>query len=273
MSLKVYKSLEQRSERWYEARCGIVTASVMNRLVTQRSASAETVPCPKCGVEVGACVSLARKTPVPLKNVHPERTAAAGALPKWIVAAEGDEVATLTNTLVAERITGFVDPTFQSVDMFRGTTEEPIARDVYSGHHAAVEECGFMVRDDWGYKIGYSPDGLVGSDGLIEIKCPRQKEHLRTILADEVPAQYMAQIQTGLLVSGRSWCDYVSFYGGMPLWTKRVHADQRWADAIVHAAGLFEGRAKQMVAQYRASVRGLPITERIPDLYAAELRL
>ena len=68
-----------------------------------------------------------------------------------------------------------------------------------------VDVLGFMIRDDWGYRIGYSPDGLVGDDGLIEVKSRRPKKHLQTILANEVPAENIAQIQTGLLVSQRKW--------------------------------------------------------------------
>jgi hypothetical protein len=82
-----------------------------------------------------------------------------------------------------------------------------------------------MVRDDWGFSLGYSPDGLVGDDGLIEVKCRRQKKHLQTILADEVPPENMAQLQCGLLVSGREWIDYVSYCGGMPMYVKRVYPD------------------------------------------------
>jgi hypothetical protein len=73
----------------------------------------------------------------------------------------------------------------------------------------------------------------------------------------------MAQIQAGLLVSGRAWCDYLSYCGGMPMWRKRVTADQRWFDAIVEAVATFEQVAEQMVATYQAAVDGLPTTERI----------
>ena len=89
-----------------------------------------------------------------------------------------------------------------------------------------------MVRDDWGFKIGYSPDGLVGKDGLIEIKSRRPKKHLQTIIAGTVPAENMAQIQAGLLVSGRDWCDYISYCGGMRPWIKRVEPDTRWSPSI-----------------------------------------
>jgi len=187
--------------------------------------------------------------------------------PKTVKPAANDYSRALTTTLVAERITGWTDPVYVSDDMMRGTMDEPIARDLYARHYGTpVTEVGFMVRDDWGWRLGYSPDGLVGDDGLIEVKSRRPKKHLATILADEVPLENMAQIQAGLLVSGRAWCDYLSYCGGMPMWRKRVTADERWADAIVEAVATFEQVAEQMVATYRAAVDGLPTTERI-DYY------
>lgn len=169
----------------------------------------------------------------------------------------------LTALLTAERITGWSDPTYISDDMLRGIEDEPRAVDKYAETHAPVETVGFMVRDDWGFSLGYSPDGLVGDDGLIEVKSRRPKIHLQTILADAVPAECMAQIQCGLLVSGRSWCDYVSYSGGMPMWVKRVEPDREWHDAIVAAVAAFEDAAAQMVATYLTATRGLALTERV----------
>jgi predicted phage-related endonuclease len=122
-----------------------------------------------------------------------------------------------------------------------------------------------MVRDDWGFPIGYSPDGLVGEGGLIEVKSRRQKKQLQTILADEVPPENMAQLQCGLLVSGRDWIDYVSYCGGMPLYVKRVHPDPKWQDAIVAAVTQFENAATAMAFDYHCAVEGLPMTERVTE--------
>lgn len=169
--------------------------------------------------------------------------------------------------LVAERITGWADPTYVSDDMERGWEDEPRARDAYAEHRGVeVAEMGFMVRDDWGFPIGYSPDGLVGDDGLIEIKSRRPKKHLQTILADRVPAENMAQIQCGLLVSGREWCDYISYAGGMPLWVKRVYPEPTWYAAISDAVRVFEEIAVEMTADYRSAVVGLPMTERVTEM-------
>lgn len=185
--------------------------------------------------------------------------------PKTIKPASNDYSRALTLELVAERINGFADDHFESFDMTRGRLDEPLARDLYSRTWEPVTECGFIIRDDpeWRFAIGYSPDGLVGDDGLIEVKSRRPKKHLEAILADTVPAENMAQIQAGLLVTGRAWCDYVSYCGGMPMWRKRVLPDERWQDAILAAVAAFETTAASMIATYTRAVQGLPATERI----------
>lgn len=181
---------------------------------------------------------------------------------KTIKPAANDYSRALTMTLVAERITGWTEQVYVNADMERGNWDEPIARNLYSEHYAPAVETGFMVREIDGVRIGFSPDGLVGSDGLIEVKSRKPKKHLATILADEVPLENMAQIQCGLLVSGRDWCDYISYCGGMPMWVKRVTFDERWYMAIVDAVQTFEETAAQMVNTYAKAVEGLPTTER-----------
>lgn len=180
--------------------------------------------------------------------------------------ADNDTSRGLTALLAAERITGYTDPTFVYDDMWRGIEDEPRAREKYAEKYAPVETVGFMVRDDWGFSIGYSPDGLVGKDGLIEVKSRRQRKHLQTILTDAVPAENMAQLQAGLLVSGRKWIDYVSYCGGMPMWVKRVTPDRAWFKAIVGAAAQFELDAAEMVAAYMKATEGLAQTERPVEL-------
>ena len=166
-------------------------------------------------------------------------------------------------TLAAERITGYVDPTYCGSSMERGHEDEPYARDTYSEHVAPGDQAGFMVRDFGDDQIGYSPDGLVSVDGQIEVKSRLQKIHLRAILEDRVPAENMAQLQCGLLVSGRDWCDYVSFCGGMPLYVKRVYPDPIWHAAILAAVETFEANVADILARYHEVVAGLPATERV----------
>lgn len=186
--------------------------------------------------------------------------------PTLKVAANMDSRA-LAALLVAERITGHTDPSFVSDDMERGWEDEPRAIETYSEwRETEVTPLGFMVRDDWGFPIGYSPDGLVGEPGLIEVKSRRPKIQVQTVLGDKVPASVMAQIQCGLLVSGREWCDYLSYAGGMPLWVRRVEPDQRWFEAIIAAVRAFEEAAEGMANRYLEAVVGLPMTERVVEM-------
>lgn len=186
--------------------------------------------------------------------------------PTLKVAANMDSRA-LAALIVAERITGFTDPSFVSDDMERGWEDEPRAIETYSEwRETEVTAMGFMVREEeWG-RLGFSPDGLVGETGFVEVKSRRPKIQLQTILADKVPASVMAQIQCGLFVSGREWCDYLSYSGGMPLWPQRVYPDPKWFDAIAEAMRAFEKAAVEMTSNYLDAVVGLPMTERVIEM-------
>ena len=183
--------------------------------------------------------------------------------PSTLKVAENDASRALTALLAAERITGHTDPTWQSADMFRGVIEEPIARDLYSEHYAPVKECGFILRDLGVGVLGLSPDGLVGDDGLIEVKSRRQKKQVTTVLSGRVPPENLAQCQAALLVSGRAWLDYLSFSNGMHLWVTRVYPDIKWFEAITAAVAKFEETATRMTSDYLAAVDGFPLAERV----------
>lgn len=263
MTLTTYAELEQGSQDWIDARCGMLTASTIGALITQKSRDAFTVDCVKCGAKAfSPCMSAARKEPTPIKTVHDERTAVVAGMPKVLEVADGETSRTLTMQLAAERITGHVDYVHPTFDMQRGHEDEPFARDVYAANFAPVEQVGFMVRDFGDYRIGFSPDGLVGDDGLIEIKSRRPKEHLKTVLTGRPPLENMAQMQTGMLVSGRKWCDYISFSAGLPLWKHRVELDDRWVTAIHAAAAQFEINVTNIVNNFTTATQGLPMTER-----------
>lgn len=263
MSLTTYAELEQGSQEWVEARCGMVTASTIGALITQKSRDALTVACPKCeAAAFSPCMSAARKVPTPIKTVHDERQAIVAGMPRVLEVADGETSRGLTLQLAAERITGHVDYVHPSFDMQRGTDDEPFARDVYAANYAPVEQVGFMVRDFGSYRIGYSPDGLVGDHGLIEIKSRRPKEHLKTVLYGRPPLENMAQMMAGMLVSGREWCDYVSFSAGLPLWRTRVELEDRWVTAIHAAAETFEINVTNIVNNFTVATQGLPMTER-----------
>lgn len=164
--------------------------------------------------------------------------------------ADNDNTRSHVYELAAQRITDYTEPTYLGDEMLRGTVDEPIARQLYQDNFAPVTECGFITNDDHGFTIGYSPDGLVGDDGLIEVKGRRQKFTVQSIVDGEVPKEHMLQIQTGLLVTGRKWCDYLSFTGGMPLLPIRVYPDEAVHEAIIKACTAFEAKIATVINAY-----------------------
>ena len=144
--------------------------------------------------------------------------------------------------LLAQRLSGRTEPQYISDDMLRGEEDETAARDLYSEHYAPVDQCGFITRAVGGAIVGYSPDGLVGLDGLIEIKSRRQRFQFETIASGTVPLEYMWQIQTGLFVTGRAWCDFVSYSNGLPMLTIRVEPDANAQERIAEVVAETEAR-------------------------------
>lgn len=264
MTLTNYPDVVQGSDEWLDQRRGLVTASVVGSLITTRRLTAIDYPCPSCDAPANDLCRSKRDPGTPIKTMHPERTEYAKRQPSPLVIepASNDTSRDLTMLLVAERITGWTDPTYVSDDMLRGIEDEPVARAQYAEHYAPVTQTGLMIREEHGFKLAYSPDGLVGDDGLIEIKSRRQKKQLTTILSDGIPAENMAQCQAGLLVSGRKWLDYVSYCGGMHLVVRRVLPQQKWFDAIIGAVRAFEDNAAEMIRLHGESTIGLHMTER-----------
>jgi len=171
--------------------------------------------------------------------------------------------------LLAQRISGYVEPSYISDDMLRGQEDEIISRQLYAKHYAPVDDCGFITNDRWGFTIGASPDGLIGDDGILETKSRRQKYQIQTIvehLAENegatIPPEYVLQCQTLLLVTERKWCDFVSYSGGLPLVVIRVFPDEDVQEAIAEAATQFEARLVKRLALYEKASAGLVQTER-----------
>lgn len=261
MALITFPDVIQGSDEWLAQRRGMVTASVVGNLISVGRQTAGDFDCPKCEAGVSSPCIGARGSEI--KSMHPERAGHARTNGRLIIEpASNDTSRDLTALLVAERISGITEETTTTNDMWRGIECEPLARDKYSECFAPVKQTGLMVRDDWGFKIGYSPDGLVGDDGLCEIKSPRAKNHVKTVLSDGVPMEYMPQLQAGLLVSGREWIDFVSFSAGMRMWRKRVYRQPKWFEAIIAAVRLFEENAAEMMRLYDEATDGLPMTER-----------
>lgn len=129
--------------------------------------------------------------------------------------------------LVGERMSGQFDKfdSYTNSNMTRGKEWEPEVRDRHTlAINEEVKVCGFLRRGD----IGCSPDGLIGDKGLAEYKTAIYSKHIYTMKQDQVPAEHVPQVQGGLWVSGREWCDFVSFSPGLPLFRKRVYRDENY---------------------------------------------
>ena len=175
--------------------------------------------------------------------------------------------------LLAQRLTKHVEPRYISDDMLRGQEDEIEAVALYAKTYEPVERVGFITNDRWGFTIGYSPDALVGADGLVECKSRGQKYQIQTIVdyvsADKIDPDFMIQVQTGLMVSERKWCDLISFCGGLPMATVRVYPDEKIQSAILEAVTAFEERLAIAMRKYgevvSSSKRLIPTIRRITE--------
>lgn len=173
--------------------------------------------------------------------------------------------------LAAQRISEYVEPTYIGDAMLRGHEDEILARALYAERYNPVRETGFVTNDGFGFTLGCSPDGLVGDDGMIECKSRIQKYQVQTIVEEYrgggIPDDFVLQVQAGLLVCQRKWCDFISYSGGLPMAVIRVEADPEIQDAILTAATGFEERIAEAIDDYRKAVfvREYPPTERRVD--------
>ena len=199
--------MEQRTEEWFEARMGCVTAS----------RTADVMAKTKSGYAASRANYMAE--------------------------------------LICERLTGERQGGFSSAAMQWGTETEPQARMAYeiiTG--ATVVETGFVLHPEIA-GFGASPDGLIGDDGLIEIKCPNTATHIDTLLADKVPTKYIIQMHVQMLCTGRAWCDFVSFDPRLPIdlhmFIKRVERDDKLAEEIVTEVQSFLADMEAKIAKLK----------------------
>lgn len=187
--------MDQRSEEWYSARLGKVTASRLSDVLAT--------------IKTGEAAARA--------NYRIE--------------------------LVAERLTGKSTPGFTSAAMQWGVDCEPMARSAYETETGLiVTEVGFVDHPTIAM-AGASPDGLVGDDGLIEIKCPDTKTHIETLTSKKAPSEYIPQMQWQMACTGRQWVDFVSFDPRLPehlmLEIIRVDRDQSLIDKYSESVNRF----------------------------------
>lgn len=128
--------------------------------------------------------------------------------------------------LLGERMTGVCVSGYTNASMEYGIETESFAREAYEEiHDVRVKEVGFVKSQKW---VGCSPDGFIGKDGELEIKCPDASTHCGYILKGVFPTKYKLQVQSQMWITGRKWCDFVSYRPDMKqqkLWVIRVEAD------------------------------------------------
>ena len=140
--------------------------------------------------------------------------------------------------LAAERITGSREETYMSVAMEEGINREETSRWVYAMEYSViVDEVGFCLDDSGRY--GASPDGLVGDNGLVELKNPSGKVAVEYLLKGRLPSVYFQQVEGQLLVTGRDYCDFVSYFPGLPLFVIRVERDEEFLARLEDELNVF----------------------------------
>jgi putative phage-type endonuclease len=168
------------------------------------------------------------------------------------------KVINMAHDMAAQRITARIEESYMNEHMERGHIEEELAKSKYRReHNMALRDCGFVTNTNHGFPIGYSPDGLVEEDGLVECKSRLAKFQIETISLNEVPKEYNAQMQMGLLVTEREYCDFIQYSNGMPMFVKRVERDEPTIEAIKEACSLFEERVQKIIEDYKANVASL----------------
>lgn len=145
--------------------------------------------------------------------------------------------------LIAERLTGVPAESYSNAAMQWGTEKEPEARAAYEFMtDATVELVGFIDHPHI-LMTGASPDGLIGSDGMIEIKCPNTATHIDTLLGQEIPNKYILQMQWQMECAGRQWCEFVSYDPRLPanmaMFTRVVERDEALLSELRQEIGKF----------------------------------
>ena len=212
--------MEQRTDEWFAARLGRVTASRINDV-------------------------MAGKTTAARQNYITQ--------------------------LVVERLTKKQGESFTNAAMQWGTETEPLARAAYEAHASVfVDEVGIIYHPTIEMS-GASPDGLIGEDGLIEIKCPNTATHVETMLSKKPDSKYINQMQWQMACTGRKWCDFVSYDPRMPedlqLFVKRIARDDKRIAELEQAVREFLKEVNNKIVE----LEGLKHEPDGPDLCTPEI--
>lgn len=164
----------------------------------------------------------------------------------------GKAAITYMYELIGEQITGEPKECFSGFHTERGHAHEPVAIELYQlQHDVEIQNCGFII----GEKIGYSPDGLIGSNGLTEIKSKLPKFQAQILYEREIPSEHYMQCMGGLWTAEREWIDFISYCPSMPIFIKRLYRDERVIQEIDDRVDLFLNeleRRKQIIIEVAA---------------------
>lgn len=168
----------------------------------------------------------------------------------------GASRANLAARLVIERLTGKPVETYVNAAMQHGIDTEPVARQAYEfWTNAMVEQIG-LVKHPSIADTHASPDGLIGSDGLLEIKAPQPAQHLATLTGQPIAEKYMLQMQWQMRCCDRQWCDFVSFSPDFPesmnMLIQRIERDDATIANLEAEVAAFLGEVSATVSDLRA---------------------
>ena len=219
--ITIHEDVLQGSDEWLQLRCGLLTASEMHLVVTA----------------------------------------------KKLMLADNDKSRGHLYEMLSQRITQHVEPSYVGDAMLQGNYDEVLARDLYSRECAEVAQVGFITRSFplvagegvESFSIGYSPDGLVGAKGGIEVKSRKGKYQVQTILDDVMPDDYLLQVQTGMLVADLDWIDFVSYCGGLPMFVRRIPRDLEASAKIEAVARSFYMRMAELEGAYHKTISDNPL--------------
>lgn len=150
--------------------------------------------------------------------------------------------------LAGERLTGQPMESYSNGHMERGKEMEAEARELYAlVRDVEPVAVGFMRRGD----AGASPDALIGTDGLLEIKTKLPDLQIEVLLANRLPPEHVAQVQGQLWISCRQWCDFVSYSPGLPLFVTRVQRDDAYIAKLAVEVEAFNAELDDIVSQIK----------------------
>lgn len=183
---------------------------------------------------------------------------------------------TYLRTKLGEILTGVaIQDNYVSREMLDGIEREPAGRVAYQREEGVlIEEIDFALSDEVP-RFGGSFDGLVGDDGIIELKCPKAGTHLDWFLAGVVPEAHLPQINSYLAISGRAWCDFVSYCPmiaakDLRLLIIRQERDQAAIDRIHGAVEAFNAEIDEQIAKLRQIVGPFELPSAVAQTVARE---